>query len=346
VNPQAVLASSMQRRGALALLLLPLSWLFGAVAALRRALYRGGWLRQERVSVPVVIVGNISVGGSGKTPLVLWLAARLRERGFNPGIVSRGYGGSATVPRAVGREDPADLVGDEPLLLARRSGCPVWIGRERAAAARGLLAAHPECDVLIADDGLQHYALARDFEIVVMDRRGVGNGWRLPAGPLREGPRRLDSVDALVVNGAHLPDAARRVPPPRRFTMTLAGERFLRLAAPHETCTADDLRGRKLHALAGIGEPQRFFDHLSALGLDFSAHPFPDHHRYTARDLASAAGGTLLMTEKDGVKCAGLSAPDTWVLRVDATVAADPAAAGHPDLVDLVAEKIDGPPPA
>jgi tetraacyldisaccharide 4'-kinase len=250
------------------------------------------------------------------------------------------------VPRAVAADDAPAVVGDEPLLLAQRSGCPVWIGRERAAAARGLLAAHPECDVLIADDGLQHYALERNVEIVVMDRRGIGNGWLLPAGPLREGPERLDSVDALVVNGTCMPQTALRVEPRRRFTMRLAGERFHRLADAQQTCGATALRGRRLYALAGIGEPQRFFDHLSELGLEFTARPFPDHHRYTPRDLDFAAGGTLLMTEKDGVKCRGFAPPDTWVLRVDATVAADPAAAGRRDLVEIVAERIDGRAPA
>lgn len=336
----------MQRRGVLAVALLPLSWLFRAVAAARRQLYRWGVLRTERVGVPVVIVGNIGVGGSGKTPLVLWLAARLRERGFAPGIVSRGYGGSAQVPRAVAADDAAGVVGDEPLLLARRSGCPVWIGRQRVAAARALLGAHPECDVLIADDGLQHYALARDFEIVVMDERGLGNGWFVPAGPLREGPWRLQSVDALVVNGDSAPAAALGMAPGRRFSMQLRGERFQRLDEPLDACAAEDLRGRRLHAVAGIGHPQRFFDHLTRLGLHFVAHPFPDHHRFVARDLSFSGGEALLMTEKDGVKCAGLAPPETWVLRVDAQVAADPAAQGQPDLVDLVVEKIDGRAPA
>lgn len=343
---QSVFAHSSQRRGALAIALLPLSWLFGAVAALRRTMYRRGLLRQEKLAVRVIVVGNLSAGGSGKTPLVLWLAQSLAARGYRPGIVSRGYRGSATAPQEVARSDSARQVGDEPLLMARRGLCPVWIGRDRAAAGRGLLAAHPACNVLVADDGLQHYALARDFEIVVMDRRGTGNGWLLPAGPLREGAWRLDTVDALVINGDVLPQAARRVPEQRRFDMILLGEVFTRLDDPSQTCTATDLRGKPLHALAGIGEPQRFFDHLARLGLRFTPHAFPDHHRYTARDLDFGAGAVLLMTEKDGVKCAGLAPPDSWVLRVDARVATDVHTPGGPDLLQLVVEKLDGRPSA
>jgi tetraacyldisaccharide 4'-kinase len=179
-----------------------------------------------------------------------------------------------------------------------------------------------------------------------MDRRGTGNGWLLPAGPLREGPWRLAGIDVLVVNGPELPDAAVGVPPQRRFRMTLGGARFLRLGRPAETCLAQELRGRRLYAVAGIGEPQRFFDDLAALGLEFSARAFPDHHRYTAGDLSFSQGGTLLMTEKDGVKCAAFAPEDAWVLRVDARVETDPAAPQSAGLLDLVAEKIDGRTPA
>ncbi len=305
----------MQRRGPLAVALLPLSWLFRVLAALRRLLYRRGVLRQERVDVPVVVVGNITVGGSGKTPLVLWLAQYLRSRGHAPGIISRGYGGSAEVPRAVRAQDDAGVVGDEPLLLARRSGCPVWIGRQRAAAARALLAAHPECDVLISDDGLQHYALARDVEIAVMDERGIGNGWFLPAGPLREGPSRLRTVDALVINGERLPAGLGGQPGRTVFPCAWSARASPRCDRPEVSCGVEKLQGLRLHAVAGIGHPRRFFDHLAALGLRFEAHPFPDHHRYTAADLAFADADALLMTEKDAVKCAGLALPETWVLR-------------------------------
>jgi len=337
-----VLARSAQRRGPLAVALLPLSWLFAALAGLRRRLFRHGLLRQERMAVPLIVVGNITVGGSGKTPVVLWLAQLLRHKGFHPGIISRGYGGTAAAPRVVLDSDDPALVGDEPLLLARRSGCPVWIARRRVAAARALLAAHPQCDVLIADDGLQHYRLVRDFEIAVTDERGAGNGWFLPAGPLREPVSRLASVDAVVLNGDVPPQ---RLAVPRSvpsYRMKLLGSVFHRLDRRADTCGVAQLRGKRLHAIAGIGNPQRFFDHLSRLGLDFIAHPFADHHRFRAADLAFPDGDALLMTEKDAVKCTGLGLPEAWVLRVDAQLSADLSSRHAPDLVDLVLERLDG----
>ncbi|HEX5803155.1 MAG TPA: tetraacyldisaccharide 4'-kinase [Azospira sp.] len=313
--------------------LLPLSWLFGAVAGLRRAAYRRGWLPSERLPVPVVVVGNLIAGGAGKTPLTLWLVEALRARGRRPGIVSRGYGASTAAPRLVGADCTPAEVGDEPLLLARRSGVPVAVCRDRVAAAHCLLAAHPECDVIVADDGLQHYRLARDVEIALFDSRGAGNGWLLPCGPLREPLSRLRSVDAVVWNGlpAPLPRQAGTAP---RFGMRLEGGRFRSLADPARTCDAAELAGRPLHALAGIGDPARFFRQLEALGLAFAAHPFPDHHAYTAADLAFAAGGVLLMTEKDAVKCAGLSTGEAWVLPVSAVV--------DDGLIEKILEKLDG----
>lgn len=310
-------------RGALSWLLLPLSFAFVVLAAIRRALYRAGFLASVRLPVPVVVVGNITAGGAGKTPLVLWLVEELRRRGRYPGVISRGYGGSATVVREVSHGDTPRIVGDEPLLIKRRAGCPVFVGRDRAAAGLALLAAHPECDLVICDDGLQHYRLARDVEIAVVDRRGFWNGWPMPAGPLREPVSRLKSVDAVVANGW---DGV------AGFRMTLQGDRFVPLAGN------DSLADRKrLHAVAGIGEPQRFFDHLTALGLHFEAHPFPDHHAYGAGDLAFD-GDAILTTEKDAVKFGDLAALPVWVLPVTATVT--------PDLAQLVLERIDGRPPA
>jgi tetraacyldisaccharide 4'-kinase len=310
-------------------LLLPLAGLFVALAGLKRRL-----TRPARLPVPVLVIGNITVGGAGKTPLTLWLAGALQAQGFRPGIVSRGYGGASDLPRPVTSTATPVEVGDEPLLLARRSGLPVFVGRDRAAAGRALLAAHPEVNVLLCDDGLQHYRLARDIEIAVFDSRGIGNGARLPAGPLREGLARLATVDALVFNG--LPDdrvvaAACGVP---HFDMRLHGRRFYRLDDPTQICLPDDLAGRPLHALAGIGDPERFFRTLEGLGLSITRHPFPDHHPYTAADLAFAQDGVLLMTEKDAVKCAALTPGETWVLPVDAEMSSA--------LIELVLEKLRG----
>lgn len=313
--------------------LLPLSWLFAALAALRRLAYRYGLLRSERLPVPVVVVGNLTVGGAGKTPLTLWLAQSLRARGRRPGIVSRGYGAGTAVPRLVDAAAEAAAVGDEPLLLARRSDVPVAVGRDRVAAARALLAAHPECDVLIADDGLQHYRLARDVELAVFDARGAGNGRLLPAGPLREPLARLRRVDAVVWNGAPPPDLTLPQGLPQ-FRMTLAAAGFVALDAPARQCDAAALRGRRLHAVAGIGDPERFFRQLEALGLEFSRHPFADHHAYARGDFSGFADGVVLMTEKDAVKCAGLVPGEAWVLPVAAEVDAA--------LMTRILEKIDG----
>ena len=303
---------------------------------MRRALYRTGILRRERMPVPVVIVGNITVGGTGKTPLVIHLASALRARGRHPGIVSRGYrGDSGHVLEVTVSSDPA-VVGDEPLLLVRRAACPVFVGRDRVAAARRLLMSYPECDLIIADDGLQHYCLERDVEIALFDERGVMNGWALPAGPLREPVSRLAQVDALVLNGTAVSPAPTF--PGVTYSMRLLGERFHRLDAPSTTCSAAELAGARLHAVAGIGAPQRFFDCLTDMGLAFSGHPFADHHDFCAGDLGFA-GDAILTTEKDAVKLARLCLPlPVWVLPVTAEV--------KPDLAAFVLEKLNGRPSA
>lgn len=313
------------------LLLWPLHALFVLISAARRR-----WTRPQRLPVPVVVVGNLVVGGAGKTPLTLALAEHLRARGWHPGIVSRGYGadlGSAV--RAVTPVSRAQDVGDEPCLLARRSGCPVWVGRERAAAGRALLTAHPQVDVLLCDDGLQHYRLARDVEIAVFDARAAGNGWRLPLGPLREPLARLGEVDAVVGNGCAVDALAAGRP---AFTMTLQAQDFYRLDAPQIRVPAAGLAaqsaGKNLHAIAGIGDPERFFRSLRALGLNFSAHAFADHHAYRTSDLDFGPQTALLMTEKDAVKCAALALPEAWVLPVTADL--------PPTLMDLIVEKLRG----
>ncbi|MCL4801869.1 MAG: tetraacyldisaccharide 4'-kinase [Burkholderiales bacterium] len=294
----------------LSLLLAPAAVAFGAAVAVRRALYRRGLLRAARLAVPVVVVGNLVAGGTGKTPLVLWLVHELARRGLRPGIVSRGHGGATAAPRPVpAAGDPADY-GDEPVLLAERARAPVWIGRDRAAAARALLAAHPACATIVCDDGLQHYALARDFEIAGRDARGAGNGLLLPAGPLRE--PRTRAVDAWVVNGA--PAA------PGEYAMRLLPAGFRRVDASGAAVPPDSLAGTRLHAVAGIGHPARFFAQLRALGLAPAEHPFPDHHAYRPADLDFAECDLVLMTEKDAVKCRSFGRSDLVALRVDAEV--------------------------
>jgi tetraacyldisaccharide 4'-kinase len=301
-------------------LLFPASLLFRAVVAARRAAYQTGIFRRERVRVPVIIVGNLTVGGAGKTPLTLWLAEFLVRHGHRPGIVSRGHGGTIKGPYAVTLHDDPSHVGDEPVLLARRSGCPVWIGRDRVAAARGLLVANPACDTLLSDDGLQHYRLQRDVELVVLDgERGLGNGWMLPAGPLREPPSRMRTADAVVVNGGHRANDVHE----HTFAMRVEGATFHNLRDPQRVVGPEHFRGRAVHVVAGIGHPPRFFAHLRSLGIEFEAHAFEDHHAFTPRDIAYAGADAILMTEKDAVKCAAFASDKCWALRVDAVP--DPA---------------------
>ncbi|MES1941470.1 tetraacyldisaccharide 4'-kinase [Salinisphaera sp. T5B8] len=271
-------------------LLKPLAWVFGGVVALRRGGYRRGWLASERIDVPVLVVGNITVGGSGKTPLTLALIDKLRARGLRVGVVSRGYGGkSDRYPLDVDADTPAALAGDEPAMIARQSGALVVVDPRRPRGARRLVA--QGADIVIADDGLQHYALARDAEIAVTDaRRGLGNARLLPAGPLREAPARLDTVDLSLVHGQ---GADFWLAPGAAYPVAGAG-------ATRELTT---FKGAPVHAIAGIGDPRRFFDMLREQGLEVIEHPMPDHHRYEPADLDFADDYPVLMTCKDAVKC-------------------------------------------
>ena len=290
--------------------LAPFAALFGALAGTRRRAYRRGWLTPQRAAHPVVVVGNLTVGGSGKTPLVIWLVNELTARGIRAGIVSRGYGGSAgTALRVTGASDPA-IVGDEPVLLARRTGVPVAVANDRLAAA-ALLAG--EVDLLIADDGLQHYRLARALEILVIDGvRRFGNGRLLPAGPLREPPARAAEADFVVVNGGTAAGAeiAMRLRPGDLVALDSGARRAL-----------GELKGQRVHALAAIGNPARFFATLLAAGLEPIEHPFPDHVTLGSADLAFNDDLPVLMTEKDAVKCAGAARPGVYWLEVSAEIA-------------------------
>jgi tetraacyldisaccharide 4'-kinase len=291
----------------------PLAWTYGAVAATRRAMYRHGWLRKERLPVPVIVVGNIVAGGAGKTPLTIALVQALRERGFRPGVVSRGYGGAGRGPMLLDAQPDPAVVGDEPALIRLRTGVPVAIGAERAGAARLLL---PEgVDVVVADDGLQHYALARDIEICVIDgARRFGNARLLPAGPLREPESRLRDIDFVVCNGG---DARQG-----EVAMRLVLSDAVALADPSTVCPLPAFPEQRVHAVAGIGHPPRFFAALRAFGIDLVEHPFPDHHRYTAADLAFGDGLPVLMTEKDAVKCRAFAQAGWWAVPVVAELPA------------------------
>jgi tetraacyldisaccharide 4'-kinase len=301
------------RRGAIAWLLWPATLVFRIVVFTRRALFKLRLLPSSHPGIPVVVVGNLVAGGSGKTPLVLWLAEFLTAKGWSPAIVSRGYGAAVETPRAATVAADAAEVGDEPVVLARRSGCPVWVGPDRLRVAEALRAAHPEVDVLILDDGLQHYRLRRDLEIAVVDARGFGNGLLLPAGPLREPASRLGSVDAVVAHGAAV----------KGFSMSLEGETVHRMTDARERRPVKAFAGQKVHAVAGIGDPNRFFMSLQKAGIHVRPHPFPDHHRFTPRDLEFGDEAPVMMTEKDAVKLRQAARPHWWVLPVTAQL--DPA---------------------
>ncbi len=282
---------------------------YGGATAARRAMYRRGWLHSQRLSVPVIVVGNLVAGGAGKTPLVIALVEALRARGFRPGVVSRGYGGNAKTPHLLGANpDPAET-GDEPALMRMRTGVPVAVGADRPAASRLLIDAG--ADVIVADDGLQHYALARDVEICVIDgERRFGNGRLLPAGPLREPASRLRETDFIVCNGGAAP--AGEVP----MQLTMADARSLSDPARRQPLPA--FAGQRVHAVAGIGHPQRFFEALRAAGIDVVEHAFPDHHRYAAGDLEFGDDRPVLMTEKDAVKCRVFASENWWCVPVSA----------------------------
>ena len=297
--------------------LAPLSFiecLFIRVASKRRAAYASGEKRVYRAPVPVIVVGNISVGGTGKTPFTLWLLALLRSQGFKPGVVSRGYGAKADhYPQVVTAQSSAAEVGDEPLMLVQRSGCPLVVDPVRANAAAHLLEQY-DCDIIVSDDGLQHYALGRDLEIAIVDAaRGLGNGRCLPVGPLREPPSRLNSIDYVVVNGEPSNDGSKGFSHPGSFTMHLQPGTFRRLDG-----AVAELAPQPVHAVAGIGNPQRFFATLSRLGYQVIEHPFADHRAFQPQDLEFGDGLPVLMTEKDAVKCRAFAAHNRYYLPVNA----------------------------
>jgi tetraacyldisaccharide 4'-kinase len=325
-----------QRNSPWQLLLRPLSWLFAALVAARRAMFRAGLLASNRLSVPTIVIGNITVGGTGKTPLVLAIVEHLKLSGRRCGIVTRGFtprgqaAGSTGIVRVVPGKSRQPVFSDEAMLLANRAGVPVYAGRDRVEAGRTLLRNHPEVDTVVCDDGLQHYALARDIEIGVVDvARAFGNGAMLPAGPLREPVSRLAVVDAVVLHtsAAVAADAEilSRVDGVPHFTMRLGNEAFMQVSGGRMQSVAEALllfAGQRVVAIAGTGNPERFFSHLARLGFSVhDTHAFPDHHPYTAGEIAGLDADIVLMTEKDAVKCDQFADARLWFMRVDALVA-------------------------
>ncbi len=290
---------------------MPLSMLYVDAIRLRRFLYRIGVLKKTKLPVPVIIVGNITVGGTGKTPLVIWMVEFLKQHGYKPGVISRGYAGTASAnPLAVTADSDPAQVGDEAVLLSKRCACPVVVGADRVAAGRQLLSMNA-CDVLISDDGLQHYALQRDIEIIVIDgQRRFGNGYCLPCGPLREPPERVKQVDLVVLNGGdELLEG--------ELPMQCKGQHLVNLKTG-ERKALSDFNGIACQAVAAIGNPSRFFAQLAKAGLDCQPHAFPDHHPFIAADLQFKEQRPVIMTEKDAVKCARFASDQYWYLPIDA----------------------------
>lgn len=293
-------------------LLLPLSLLYRLVIFLRKQAYQNDILTRHKMPVPVIIVGNISIGGTGKTPFVIWLTQQLKLAGYRPGIISRGYGSKAPAyPFDVSPDSPVRQAGDEPLLISRRTACPVVIDPDRSQAAVHLLSQH-QCDVIISDDGLQHYALRRDIEITIVDgNRRFGNKLCLPAGPLREPMTRLKTIDFVVYNGADVNQS---------YQMQLRAHEWVNLANTEKRLPLDAFAGQEVHAVAGIGHPQRFFDLLCDHKTIVHPHAYDDHHAFQANDLNFGDDLPLLMTEKDAVKCQPYAQADHWYLPVSAHI--------------------------
>ena len=310
----------------IAWLLLPLAGLFCLIGSIRRVLYRRGFLPRFRSPVPVIIIGNISVGGTGKTPLLIHLCQQLKQKGLRPAVISRGYGGRADrYPVLVHAHSRADEVGDEPLLIARRTGCPVAVGPDRAEDVE-CLQAEADVDIILADDGLQHYRLLRDAEVAVIDAtRLFGNGFCLPSGPLREPVSRLQSVDMVIVNGG---DAG-------AVSFRLVAEQAVALSDPGQTRALQSFSGQRVHAVAAIGNPQRFFQTLRQQGIDCIEHVFPDHYTFHRDELIFDDGLPVLMTEKDAVKCLQLHLNHHWYVPVD-IILSDTARQGFNTIIEQV----------
>ena len=316
-------------RGPLATLLYPLSLLYGAALALRRLAAWAGWPQVQRLPVPVIVVGNLIAGGAGKTPTVRAVVDLLRDAGWSPGVVSRGYGRRASGVLEVRRDTSAQACGDEPLLIHLRSQVPVFVGRDRVGAARALLQAHPQVDVIVSDDGLQHRRLGRDAALIVFDERGTGNGWLLPAGPLREPFTRVAPPRSVVLYNATAPTTAW---PGGVVVRRLGGVAPLGSwwsGAPASAAPFDALRGRRILAAAGVARPQRFFGMLRERGLDIEELALPDHFAFDTLPWAAHAGD-VVVTEKDAVKLAANAQPATarvWVATLDFQLA--PASASR-----------------
>jgi len=309
---------------------MPISMVYDDIMRFRAFLYKIGIKKKTRLAVPVVIVGNITVGGTGKTPLILWMARLLKEQGYKPGIISRGYGGGAEVwPQWVTDQSDSVMVGDEAVLMSKHADCPIAVGPERVKAAQMLLD-KSDCNIILSDDGLQHYALERDIEIIVIDgQRRFGNGYVLPCGPLRESTERLHKVDLVIVNGLAEED--------NEFSMLMEGDMAINLLTKEQKLLSD-FKFIPSHALAGIGNPNRFFELLEKQNISIEKHAFPDHYKFTETDIRFDDDKAILMTEKDAVKCFEIASDKHWYVPIKAK----PQQQFIDKLLTLIKEKIRG----
>lgn len=309
---------------------IPLSILYATIITLRRLCYRAGLFQQRRFPVPVIVVGNLTVGGTGKTPLVIHICTLLKERGLNPGIISRGYKGKIKTPSLVTESSDPKLVGDEAILMARKLNCPIVVGANRPDALGYLLKTSP-VNVVISDDGLQHYALYRDIEILVIDGlRRFGNGYCLPIGPLREPIDRLNSVDLVITNGG--------IPNNNEYDMDVKPSKVYNAISKTQTKMLAYFKDKVVHAVAGIGHPERFFRLLEAHHIRVIPHPYPDHYAFKANDIEFFDEYPVLMTEKDAVKCSSFASSKHWVLPIKAMV----SPLFDARLLNLLQERYDG----
>ena len=294
------------------LFLLPLSAIFFLILVIRKYFYQFNFLKSFKLKVPVIVVGNITLGGTGKTPLVIHLAKELKKNGYRPGIVSRGYGSRAKGTIEVNQKSKIDEVGDEPILIQRHTQMPVFVSKDRVMAANALIKKYKEINVILSDDGIQHYRLKRDVEVLVIDgSRGFGNGYLLPAGPLREPKDKLNDVDAIVCNYKKVIDGSYLMKYKSKFLVNLKTKQKIAINKAHLS---------NIHAIAGIGNPDRFFNDLTSLGLVFNSSAYQDHYRFTKKDFKNMSGKNIIMTEKDAVKCEKFAQDNFWYLPVEVNI--------------------------
>jgi tetraacyldisaccharide 4'-kinase len=338
---EAIVMRAWSRRGLFALLMWPLSQVAQLVHQFQFALVVLGYKKQTKLAIPVVVVGNVFVGGTGKTPLVIWLVQQLQQAGWKPAVISRGYGANVDIVREVHSDSLASEMGDEPVLIAQQAKCPVMVGRRRSEVAQTLCAQHPNVDVLISDDGLQHYALGRDVEIVMFDARGIGNGWCMPAGPLRESALRRRDFTILNapegINVANIADNNEVI-----YRMQLVPSEVWQLSSPEQCRSLSSFQSQTIFATAGIGHPQRFFNMLETQGIQFQSQALDDHHQFTENSFQKIDAQIILITEKDAVKCRQITALNqdarVWVVPVVAQLEEQFAA----NLLKMILEKKNG----